>query len=119
MAKKKELTQEQIDRKELIAYFASICSCEINYPSIQSMLKQIMKDEYEKYTYKGLQYALWYAKERKHMDISSIYIATYVYNEAKKYYQWQQKMKQQISDWKQDDKEVVVCKKPREEEVFD
>lgn len=119
MAKKKELTQEQIDRKELIAYFASICSCEINYPVLYATLKKIMEDEYAKYTYNGLRYALWYVKNRKELDISSIYAATTYYQESKKYYQWQQKMKQQISDWKQDDKEVVVCKKPREEEVFD
>lgn len=119
MAKKKELTQEQNDRKELIAYFASICSIEINYPALYATLKKIMSDEYVKYTYNGLRYSLWYAKEHKQMDISNIYVATTYYNEARKYYQWQQKMKQQISGWQQDDAEVVVCKKSRIEGVFD
>ena len=119
MAKRKDLTQEQIDRKELITYFASICSCEINYPTLQATLKKIMSDEYVRYTYKGLRYALWYVKNYKQMNISSIYVATTYYNEARKYYQWQEKMKQQIAGWQQDDTEVVVCKRSMMEEVFD
>lgn len=119
MAKKKELSQEQIDKKELIAYFTSICSCEINYASTQFALKRMMEDEYKKYTYKGLQYALWYAKVYKGMDIKSIYIATYVYDEAKRYFQWRKKMKDNVADWQQNDEDVVIHKRRQEVEVFD
>lgn len=119
MVNKEELSQEQIDRKELIAYFTSICSCEINYAYIQSSLKRMMEDEYKKYTYKGLEYALWYAKVHKGMDIRSIYIATYVYDEAKKYFQWRQKMKKSVANWQQNDEDIIIYKKELEEEVFD
>lgn len=72
-------------------------------------------------TISGIEYTLWYIKNKIDVDMydSGLGLVPYYYNEAKKYYQWQQKMKQQVSDWKQDDKEIVVCKKPKVEEVFD
>lgn len=116
--KKKELSQEQIDRLELIDYYSKVCSCEINYPLLQQTLKRLMSDEFVKYTYKGLQYALWYAKEIKEMYILSIYAAVYVYNEAKDYYNWRQKMQRVVADWRLDDKEITVTKREKEVDIF-
>lgn len=116
--KKKELSQEQIDRLELIDYYSKVCSCEINYPLLQQTLKRLMSDEFVKYTYKGLQYALWYAKERKRMDITNIAIAAYVYDEAKAYYNWHKKMQQVVADWRLEDNDVEIIRREKEEDVF-
>lgn len=77
-----------------------------------------MSDEFVKYNYKGLQYALWYAKERKRMDITNIAIAAYVYDEAKDYYNWRQKMQRVVADWQLDDKEITVTKREKEVDIF-
>jgi hypothetical protein len=115
MAKKKELTQEQIDRKELIDYFSTICSVNINYSALQQTLKKLIDREY---TYKGLQYALWYAKEIKGINVISIYMAVYIYEEAKDYYNWRKKMRRVVDNWQLDDKEITVTKKEKEVDIF-
>lgn len=116
--KTKKTTKEQADRKELIDYFSKVCSGEINYPILQKTINKIMSDDYVQYTYKGLEYALWYAVVKKNMSITSISIACYLYEEAKNYYQWQQRMKQQVAGWMPTDEDAVIVRRDKEEDVF-
>lgn len=117
MAKKKTLTKEQIERNDLIAYFASISSVPVNYAATNSMLKKIM--DTGRYTYNGLKYALWYGKVHQGLDITSIAISEYLYDDAKKYYNWLKNIKKQVSIWEKEEEEIVISKKrDREEDVF-
>ena len=84
---KKEKTQEDIDRNNLLNYFISICCEPINYAVYNKQLKEI-KQQYKDYTYKGMQYCLWYIHEHQKIPIKSIAIVPYYYEESKKYYQW-------------------------------
>ena len=84
---KKEKTQEDIDRNNLLNYFISVCCEPINYAVYNKQLKEI-KQQYKDYTYKGMQYCLWYIHEHQKIPIKSIAIVPYYYEESKKYYQW-------------------------------
>ena len=119
MAKKKEKTQEDIDRQELLEYFTLVSHDEVNYPLYQKQLKDIMT-KYPKYTYKGMKYCLWYITEHHNMPIRSIAIVPYYYNEAKKYYQWMRQIQRQLKIYnKAAAKEDVVVVKEVEDNVFE
>lgn len=109
------------DRQEFIAYLKSMCSQELNYKIVGSMLKKIMKDN-PSFTYNGMQYTLWYIHNVLNINITGVGIIPYYYDEAKRYYDKKQKMKQVIkqSNIRQDTK--TICrriKRIEDEDIFE
>ena len=115
---KKEKTQDDIDKKNLLDYFVSICSEPINYAVYNKQLKEI-KAQYKDYTYKGMQYCLWYIKEHQNIPIKSIAIIPYYYEESKNYYQWLKYVKNSVRQYTKENKEKIVKKQEVEENIFE
>lgn len=115
---KKNKTQEDLDKKELLDYFISICCEPINYAVYNKQLKEI-KQQYKDYTYKGMKYCLWYIKEHQNIPIKSIAIVPYYYEESKRYYKWLQNIKKSIKQYNQEEKEKIVIKQKVEEVIFE
>lgn len=111
---KKLTSPDAAERKALLDYIKSL-DPDANFIMIGSQLKR-MTDE--GMTYAGIRYALWYSINVKGAEYKGIGIVPYVYDEAKKYWQWQQKMKVQVAGWKQADEDAVVVRYDKEEDVF-
>lgn len=115
MARKKtEPSPDVADRKALLAHIKAL-DPNANFILIGSQLKR-MTDE--GLTYSGIRYALWYSINVKQMPYKGVGIVPYVYEEAKSYWQWQQRMKQQVASWQPQDNDAVVVKRQRDDEVF-
>jgi hypothetical protein len=71
-------------------------------------------------TPQGIQYTLWYIKcyLEKNIKGDGLSLVPFYYEEAKRYYVWKKKMKQNISEWEQKDIEIVVSKTNKEEDIF-
>lgn len=116
---KKEKTQEDIDRNNLLNYFISVCCEKINYAVYNKQLKEI-KQQYKDYTYKGMQYCLWYIHEHQKIPIKSIAIVPYYYEESKKYYQWLKDIKKSLKEYNMElEKEKIVIRQEMEENIFE
>ena len=116
---KKEKTQEDIDKKELLDYFISVCIEPINYAVYNKQLKEI-KQQYKDYTYRGMKYCLWYIHEHQNIPIKSIAIVPYYYEESKKYYQWLKNIKNSLKKYNiEQEQEKVVIKQEVEEDIFE
>lgn len=116
-----QINKKADDRKEFLRYFDLVCSEKINYAIIGSILKKIMKDN-PSFTYKGMQYTLYYISNILNIQITSVGIIPYYYDEAKRYYDKKQKMKQAIkqSNIRQDTK--TICrriKRIEDEDIFE
>ena len=112
--KKNEPSPDATERKALLDYIKSI-DPNANFILITSQLKR-MTDE--GMTYSGIRYALWYSINVKKMPYRGVGIVPYVYEEAKTYWQWQQRMKKQVASWQPQDDDNVVVKRQRDDEVF-
>ena len=77
-------SKDSQDRQEFIAYLKSMCSQELNYKIVGSMLKKMMKDN-PSFTYNGMQYTLWYIHDVLNINITGVGIIPYYYDEAKRY----------------------------------
>lgn len=111
---KKSASPDAAERKALLAYIKEL-DPNANFIAITSQLKR-MADE--GMTYSGIRYALWYSVNVKQMPYKGVGIIPYVYEEAKAYWQWKQRMKQQVASWQPQDNDAVVVKRQREDEVF-
>ena len=111
---KKSINPDAAERKALLAYIKELDS-NANFILITSQLKRMADDGM---TYSGIRYALWYSVNVKQMPYKGVGIVPYVYEEAKAYWQWQQRMKQQVASWQPQDDDAVVVKRQREDEVF-
>lgn len=112
--KKNEPSPDTAERKALLDYIKAL-DPNANFIAIGSQLKR-MTDE--GMTYSGIRYVLWYSINVKHMPYKGVGIIPYVYEEAKAYWQWQQRMKQQVASWQPQDNDAVVVKRQRDDEVF-
>ena len=112
--KKNEPSPDAAERKALLAYIKEL-DPNANFIAIGSQLKR-MTDE--NMTYSGIRYALWYSINVKQMPYKGVGIIPYIYEEAKAYWQWQQRMKQQVASWQPQDNDAVIVKRQREDEVF-
>lgn len=112
--KKNEPRPDAAERKALLAHIKAL-DPNANFITISSQLKRMTDDGM---TYSGIRYALWYSINVKQMPYKGVGIVPYVYEEAKAYWQWQQRMKQQVASWKLQDNDVVVVKRQRDDEVF-
>lgn len=116
---KKDKTQEDIDKKALLDYFASVCCDSINYAIYNKQLKEIKK-EYKDYTYKGMKYCLWYIHEHQNIPIKSIAIVPYYYEESKKYYKWLKNIKDSLKNYNANqEKERTIVRQEMEESIFE
>ncbi len=111
---KKSTNPDATERKALLDYIKEL-DPHANFIAIGSQLKR-MTDE--GMTYSGIRYALWYSINVKQMSYRGVGIIPYVYKEAKTYWQWQQRMKQQVASWQPKDNDDVVVKRQREDDVF-
>lgn len=115
MAKAKSKSNPDAEaRKALLDYIKSL-DPNANFIMIGSQLKRMLA---EGMTYAGIRYALWYSINIEGMGYKGLGIVPYVYDRAKRYWQWQQNMKIQVAGWKQVDEDAVVVKRQREDEVF-
>ena len=112
--KKNEPSPDAVERKALLDYIKAL-DPNANFIAITSQLKRMTDDGM---TYSGIRYALWYSVNVKQMPYKGVGIIPYVYEEAKAYWQWQQRMKQQVAGWQPQDNDAVVVKRQREDEVF-
>ncbi len=115
---KKDKTQEDIDKKNLLEYFNSVCCEYINYAVYNKQLREIKK-QYKDYTYNGMRYCLWYIHEHQKIPIKSIAIVPYYYEEAKNYYKWLQNIKKSLNEYAEETNEKVITKREVEEDIFE
>lgn len=102
-------------RKVLLDYIKSL-DPDANFPAIVVQLKR-MTVEYGM-TYAGMRYALWYSISVKELPYKGIGILPYVYDESRRYWNWQQQMKRQVSEWMPADEDAVIVRRDKEEDVF-
>lgn len=112
--KKNEPSPDAAKRKALLDYIKSL-DPDANFVAIGSQLKRMTDDGM---TYSGIRYALWYSINVKQMPYRGVGIVPYNYEEAKAYWQWQQRMKKQVASWQPQDNDDVVVKRHKEDEVF-
>lgn len=112
--KKNEPSPDAAERKVLLAYIKEL-DHNANFIAIGSQLKHMT---YEGMTYSGMRYALWYSVNVKQMPYKGVGIIPYVYEEAKAYWQWQQRMKQQVASWQPKNNDAVVVKRQKDDGVF-
>lgn len=108
-------SKSEMERKALFDYLSKIWVGEINYGQIGAQLKKMITDNPEM-TYGGIQYTIWYAKNHQGMQINSIGIVPYLYDEARAYCRWLANIKKQVKEWKNEEKEIVIASAIREEE---
>lgn len=70
-------------------------------------------------TVAGIHYTLWYMREHEQMQLDGdgLGLVQWYYDAAKNFYRWQQRMKQQVSNWEQTNN-IAVKVKQANEEVF-
>lgn len=102
-------------RKALLDYIKSL-DPDANFPAIAMQLKRMMAEH--GMTYAGMRYALWYSINVKELPYNGIGILPYVYDESRRYWNWKQRMKQQVSAWKPQDNDAVIVRHDKEEDVF-
>ena len=112
--KKNESSQDAAERKALLDYIKELDPT-ANFVAIGWQLKRMID---EGMTYSGIRYALWYSINVKQMPYRGVGIVPYNYEEAKAYWQWQQRMKKQVASSQPKDKDDVVVKRQRDGEVF-
>lgn len=68
-------------------------------------------------TVAGIHYTLWYMREHEQMllDGDGLGLVQWYYDAAKNFYQWQQRMKRQVSNWQQTSNAAVKVKQANEE----
>ena len=103
------------DRKTLLDYIKSL-DPNANFPAIAMQLKRMTVEH--GMTYAGMRYALWYSINVKELPYKGIGILPYVYDESRRYWNWKQRMKQQVAGWKPADDEAVIVRRDNEEDVF-
>lgn len=102
-------------RKALLDYIKSL-DPDANFPAIAVQLKRMMVEH--GMTYTGMKYALWYSITVKELPYKGIGILPYVYDESRRYWNWKQQMKRQVSAWTPQDDEAVIVRRDIEEDVF-
>lgn len=103
------------DRKALLAYIRQLDS-NTKFMVITAQLKRMIADY--GMTYAGMRYALWWSVNIANKPYKGIGILPYVYQDAKDYWQWQQRMKKQIGDWMPQDDDAIIIRHDKEEDVF-
>lgn len=103
------------DRKALLAYIRQL-DHNANFIVITAQLKRMIADY--GMTYAGMRYALWWSVNMANKPYKGIGILPYVYQDAKNYWQWQQRMKQQVAGWTPADDDAVIVRHDKEEDVF-
>lgn len=72
-------------------------------------------------TVAGIHYTLWYMREHEQMQLdgNGLGLVQWYYDAAKNFYQWQQRIKQQVVDWEQTNNIAVkIQQSDANEEVF-
>lgn len=87
-----------------------------DFIAVTSQVKR-MATEYGM-TYDGMRYALWYSINIADRPYRGVGILPYVYEDAKKYWLWQKRMKQQVTNWNIQDDETVIMRHDAKEDVF-
>lgn len=71
-------------------------------------------------TIAGIHYTLRYMREHEQVQMygDGLALVPYYYDQARNYYQWQQRMKQQVAGWVPADEDAVIVRHDKEEDVF-
>lgn len=71
-------------------------------------------------TIAGIHYTLRYMREHETVQMygDGLALVPYYYDQARNYYQWQQRMKQQVAGWVPSDDDAVIVRHDKEEDVF-
>lgn len=103
------------DRTALLDYIKQI-DPDTNFIVATAQIKRMIADY--GMTYAGMRYALWYSINVANRQYKGISVLPYVYEESRKYWQWQQRMKQQVAGWTPADDDAVIVRHDKEEDVF-
>ena len=103
------------DRTALLDYIKQL-DPDTNFIVATAQIKRMIADY--GMTYAGMRYALWYSINVANRQYKGISVLPYVYEDAKRYWQWQQCMKQQVADWIPQDDDAVIVRRDVEEDVF-
>lgn len=103
------------DRTALLDYIKQL-DPDTNFIVATAQIKRMIADY--GMTYAGMRYALWYSINVANRQYKGISVLPYVYEDAKKYWQWQQRMKQQVADWMPQDDDAVIVRRDVEENIF-
>ena len=118
---KENKEKESQERKEFMVYLKSICSEEVNDKIVNPLLIKNMQDD-SSLKFNGMKYTLWYIHDVLNINITGVGIIPYYYDEAKRYYNKKQKIKQAIkqSNIRKDTK--TICRKIKrieDEDIFE
>lgn len=104
-------------REELIKYIQSVAIGDIQWTRITAQISKFTK---EKMTYGGIQYALWYQINIKHIDFNgdTLGLIPYIYDEARDYYENTKKTLKKIRENDGTATEDTITVREREEDVF-
>lgn len=114
-APKPKPTMPPDDRTALLDYIKQL-DPDTNFIVATAQIKHMIADY--GMTYAGMRYALWYSINVANRQYKGISVLPYVYEDAKKYWDWQQRMKQQVADWMPQDDDAVIVRRDVEEEIF-
>lgn len=103
------------DRTALLDYIKQL-DPDTNFIVTTAQIKRMIADY--GMTYAGMRYALWYSINVANRQYKGISVLPYVYEESRKYWQWQQRMKQQVSDWMPQDDDAIIVRRDVEENIF-
>ena len=103
------------DRTALLDYIKQL-DPDTNFIVATAQIKRMVADY--GMTYAGMRYALWYSINVVNRQYKGISVLPYVYEDAKKYWDWQQRMRQQVADWMPQDDDAVIVRRDVEENIF-
>lgn len=114
-APKPKPTMPPDDRTALLDYIKQL-DPDTNFIVATAQIKRMIADY--GMTYAGMRYALWYSINVVNRQYKGIGVLPYVYEDAKKYWDWQKRMRQQVADWMPQDDDAVIVRRDVEENIF-
>ena len=71
-------------------------------------------------TISGIHYTLRYMREHEQVQMygDGLALVPYYYDASRAYWNWQQRMKQQVTEWMPSDENAVIVRHDKEEDVF-
>ena len=71
-------------------------------------------------TINGIHYTLRYMREHEQVQMygDGLALVPYYYDTSRAYWNWQQRMKQQVAGWMPADDDAVIVRRDKEEDVF-
>lgn len=98
--------------KRLTDYINILSGGDTNWTYTTARIKQFVK---QGMTYNGIRYALWYQMTVLQMQYDGINFVPFIYDDAKKYWNDMQKIKQSVVSAKFNNKRITIEKKEHDD----